>query len=90
MSDETFTTRSETDWERIRAMRDEDIDLSELPEATSTEMARGVLRFEGRPIPEGAVLVPVERELVDRFKARAGSAGCSALINAALRAAISS
>ncbi len=90
MKDETSSTRSETDWERLRALRDEDIDLSDLPEATSEEMARGELRFDGKPVPGGAVLVPLERELVNCFKARAGSASYSALINATLRSAISS
>lgn len=70
-------------------MRDEDIDLSDIPEATEEEMAGGVLRFEGKPVPENMVLVPLESDLVERFKERAHGDGYASLINSALRAALS-
>jgi hypothetical protein len=36
--------KSETDWKRIHAMKDEDIDFADRPEVTAEMMARGVVR----------------------------------------------
>jgi len=44
---------SQTDWERIAAMQDEDIDLSEIPEIDESQLKRAVLRVGGKPISKG-------------------------------------
>ncbi len=88
MSKEISFDASRTDRQRLRALRDEDIDFSDLPEASPEEMGRGQLRFGGKAIPPGTVLVPLDVELVERFKARADAEDYQTLINAALRAAI--
>jgi hypothetical protein len=36
---------SKTDWPRIKAMRDADIDLSDIPEVTASAASRGVVRI---------------------------------------------
>ena len=36
--------KSQTDWKRLRAMRDEDIDHSDIPPVSPEMFARGVLR----------------------------------------------
>lgn len=41
---------SETDWDRLDAMSDEDIDLSDIPEVTEAQMARAILRVNGVPM----------------------------------------
>ena len=41
----------ETDWKRIDAMKDEDIDFSDIPEVTPEMFARAVLRRNFKPIP---------------------------------------
>ncbi len=41
---------SETDWERIDAMQDRDIDFSDIPEVTEEQMRRAVLRVGGKPV----------------------------------------
>ena len=51
MKKRSTTRKSETDWKRIDAMKDEDIDLSETPEVTPEMFARGVLRRNFQPIP---------------------------------------
>ncbi|MDZ7304293.1 MAG: hypothetical protein ONB44_19385 [candidate division KSB1 bacterium] len=38
-------------------MRDEDIDLSDVPEITAEQMAKAVLRVGGKPVPKGKVRV---------------------------------
>ena len=35
---------SQTDWEYVDALQDEDIDLSDIPEVTAEQMARAQLR----------------------------------------------
>ena len=49
-SSENPPEESRTDWQRLRAMTDDEIDLSDLPEATAEEMSRGRLRLAGRPL----------------------------------------
>ena len=41
----------ETDWKRIDAMKDEDIDFSDIPEATPEMFARGVVRRNFKVLP---------------------------------------
>lgn len=77
---------SETDWERIDAMRDEDIDLSDIPEITEAQMASAVLRVNGKRIERGKQRVNMflDTIIVEYFKAKAGDRGYQTLINAAL------
>jgi len=42
--------RSQTDWHRIHAMQDEEIDCSEIPETTEAQIAQAVLRIGGVPV----------------------------------------
>ena len=44
---------SRTDWPRVKAMRDAEIDLSDIPEITSGHAADGVLRVAGNVVPRG-------------------------------------
>jgi len=44
---------SKTDWPRIKAMRDADIDLSDLPEITAEKTAHGIVRVGGKVVPRG-------------------------------------
>ena len=51
---------TQTDWNRIRKMRDEDVDLSEIPGITAKQMARSVLRVGGKPAPQNKVQVNLD------------------------------
>jgi len=44
---------------RMRAMRDKDSDLADIPEITVAQMAHAVLRVNGRPVPKGKILIPL-------------------------------
>jgi uncharacterized protein (DUF4415 family) len=57
--------KDETDWERLRNMRDEDIDLSDIPELDKRfwKNARIV-----RPDPTQQVTLRVKRSVLDYFK----------------------
>ena len=50
MNKKSTSRASRTDWARINAMRDEDIDLSDIPEVTEEQMARAELRLDGQPV----------------------------------------
>jgi hypothetical protein len=43
--------KSKTDLKRLHAMKDEDIDFSDIPEVTPEMFARGVLRRNFKPVP---------------------------------------
>ncbi|MEA5624738.1 hypothetical protein [Nostoc sp. UHCC 0251] len=49
MSNSFSFKASQTDWERIEAMQDEDIDLSDIPEVTEEQMKQALLRVGGKP-----------------------------------------
>ncbi len=81
---------SKTDWARVKAMRDADIDLSDIPAVTAGMAAHGVVRVAGRVVPRGKkrLTMYLDTALVEYFKARAGARGYQTLINAALKQAI--
>lgn len=81
---------SKTDWPRIKAMRDADIDLSDLPEITAEKAAHGVVRVAGKVVPRGKTRLTMylDAAIVEFFKARAGARGYQTLINEALKQAI--
>jgi len=84
------TTVSKTDWPRVKAMRDTDIDLSDLPEITAEKAAHGVVRVAGKVVPRGKTRLTMylDSSIVEFFKARAGARGYQTLINEALKQAM--
>ena len=83
-------TISKTDWSRIKTMRDEDIDLSDIPEVTADMAAHGVVRIAGKEVPRGKqrLTMYLDTAIIEYFKARAGARGYQTLINTALKQAI--
>ena len=81
---------SKTDWTRIKAMRDADIDLSDIPEASTEAMSHGVTRVGGKIVPRGKrrLTMYLDAAIVEFFKTRAGARGYQTLINEALKQAI--
>jgi uncharacterized protein (DUF4415 family) len=88
MKKRATTKKSEvdqTDWKRIDAMKDEDIDFSEIPEWTPEMFARAVLRRNFKPIPRKKQLtLRVDSDVVDWYKKQ--GRGYQTRINALLRA----
>lgn len=85
MKKRSTTPQSETDWKRIDAMTDEDIDLSEIPEVTPEMFARAVLRRNFVPIPRKKQLtLRIDSDVVDWYKDQ--GPGYQTRINALLRA----
>ena len=48
MSKESTLKGSQTDWEALEKMEDEDIDLSEIPEVTAEQITQATLRVGGK------------------------------------------
>lgn len=90
MSKRHTSKTSQTDWKRLGQMRDGDIDLSEIPEVTSEQMSRAVLRVGGKPVSKGKVQVNLRLDtgVVAYFKTKAGGRGFQKLINETLKTKI--
>ncbi len=60
-----------TDVERLRNMKDEDIDFSDIPPITEEMFARGMLRKNGKPVPKkNQENLPIDRDIIEFLKAR--------------------
>ena len=81
---------SRTDFRRVRTMKDQDIDLSEVPEITSEQLAGAQVRFDLEDVPEGKTRVTIylDNTVVRFFKMRAGTRGYQTLINETLARSI--
>jgi uncharacterized protein (DUF4415 family) len=85
MKKKNITRKSETDWERLRNMRDEDIDLSDLPEVTPEMFAKAVVHKNFKPLPPKRQLtLRIDNDVVEFFKEQ--GRGYQTKINQLLRA----
>ena len=87
MNEETTLESSQTNWEALEELKDEDIDLSEIPEVTAEQIARSSFRVGGGPVSRRKVRVNIylDAEIVAYFKAQAGGRGYQTLVNEALK-----
>jgi uncharacterized protein (DUF4415 family) len=75
----------QTDYDRLAVMKDEDIDLSDIPEITAEMFARGIVRRNLRPIPRKKQLtLRIDSDVVDWYKLQ--GRGYQTRINSLLRA----
>lgn len=75
----------ETDLKRLDAMKDEDIDFSDIPEITPEMFAHAVVRRNFEPIPRKKQLtLRVDSDVVDWYKKQ--GRGYQTRINSLLRA----
>lgn len=90
MSNESTLKGSQTDWEALENMEDDEIDLSEIPEVTAEQIAQATLRVGGKWVSRGKVRVNIylDAEVVEYFKAEAGGRGYQTLINETLKESI--
>jgi uncharacterized protein (DUF4415 family) len=77
--------KSKTDWKRVNAMRDEDIDFSDIPPVTAEQFARAVVRVGLKPVPpKQQITLRLDADVLEWFRAR--GTGYQTQINALLRA----
>lgn len=72
MNNKSILTKSETDWARIDAMSDEDIDFSDCPEATPEMFAKAVVRRA--PKSQATITLKVDQDVLTWFKSQGDSA----------------
>lgn len=85
MTKKNTLKKSETDWARIDAMSDEEIDYSDIPKITDEMWENGILRKNFKPIPrKNQENLPIDKDIIEFFKAR--SFNYPAEINKILRA----
>ncbi len=74
-----------TDWERLDALQDEDIDLSDMPEVTPEMFAKAVVRRGLKPTPsKQQVTIRLDDDVLEWFRAQ--GKGYQTRINSLLRA----
>jgi uncharacterized protein (DUF4415 family) len=77
--------KSRTDWKRVDALKDKDIDLSDVPEVSPEMFARAIVRRGLKPVSRKAQLtLRVDSEVLDWFRKQ--GQGYQTKINALLRA----
>jgi uncharacterized protein (DUF4415 family) len=85
MKKQNTLEKSKTDWARIDAMTDEDIDYSDIPPITDEMWAKGVLRKNFKSVQRKSQLtLRLDRDVLDWFKSQ--GRGYQTQINALLRA----
>ena len=85
MKKSSISRKSKTDLKRLDAMKDEDIDFSDLPEATPEMFARGVVRRGLKPvIRKKQLTVRMDSDVIEWFKNQ--GRGYQTKINSLLRA----
>jgi uncharacterized protein (DUF4415 family) len=77
--------RSRTDFKRLDAMRDEDIDFSDIPPLTPEMLAKAVVRVGFKPVPpKQQITLRLDADVLEWFRTR--GVGYQTQINALLRA----
>jgi uncharacterized protein (DUF4415 family) len=85
MKKSRIPAKSQTDWARVDAQTDAEIDLSETPEITPEMFAKAAVRFGLKPVPlKAQITLRVDSDVLDWFKTQ--GRGYQTRINALLRA----
>lgn len=85
MNKTPITEQSLTDWDRLDAMKDDDIDLSDVPEITPEMFAKAVVRRGLKRVPtKQQITIRVDDDVLRWFRAQGD--GYQTRINALLRA----
>ncbi len=85
MKKKTISKQSKTDWKRVDAMTDKDIDLTETPEVSAEMFARAIVRRGLKPVSRKTQLtLRVDNDVLEWYKKQ--GAGYQTKINALLKA----
>ncbi len=69
MSKKNTLEKFGTDFERLRNMKDEDIDFSDIPPITESMWKNGMLRKNFKPIPrKNQENLPIDKDIIEFFK----------------------
>ena len=87
MSKKSTLKVSHTDWERIKKLKDEEIDLSDTPELSEDMLSNAVLRFGRRKVPKRKVRINIllDADIIAYYKTVSGGKEYQTLINETLK-----
>jgi uncharacterized protein (DUF4415 family) len=85
MNNKPISSKSETDWQRLDTMIDEEIDLSDCPEVTPEKFAKAIVR-QGLPVDKNKaqVTLRIDSDVLEWFRSQ--GRGYQTQINRLLRA----
>lgn len=69
MNEKNSTDFSKTDWDRLRAMSDDEIDTSDIPELDDAFFANARLRLPKGKVP---VLLTIDKDIAEWFRGQEG------------------
>ncbi|MEP7037096.1 MAG: BrnA antitoxin family protein [Acidobacteriota bacterium] len=85
MKKSNIINKLQTDWERINAMTNEEIDFSDNPKVSPEMFARGILRKNLKPVSRKSQLtLRIDQDVIEFFKSQ--GRGYQTKINQLLRA----
>jgi len=84
MKKKLISKKSGTDFKRLDAMTDANIDLSDIPEVTPEMFAKGVVRRGLKPITKQQLTLRLDSDVIEWFRGQGG--GYQTKMNALLRA----
>ena len=85
MKKKATSSRSGTNWDRLRVVTDDQIDTSDVPVITPAQFARAVVRKGLKPVEAKAqVTLRIDKDVLDWFRKQ--GRGYQTRINALLRA----
>jgi len=85
MKKPSISRKSRTDWKRVAALKDREMDFSDTPELTPEKFARAVVRRGLKPLPRKRQLtIRVDSDVLEWYKKQ--GRGYQTRINALLRA----
>jgi len=85
MKKKVTSKKPRTDWARVDAMKDKEIDLSDTPEVSPEMFARAIVRRGLKPVPRKAQLtLRMDSDVLEWFRKQ--GQGYQTKINALLRA----
>jgi uncharacterized protein (DUF4415 family) len=80
-----ISKKSKTDWKRLDAMQDKDLDFSNIPEVSPEVFARGIVRRGLKPaVRKRQLTLRMDSDVIDWFKKQ--GQGYQTKINSLLRA----
>ena len=85
MKKKSTSLPSHTDWQRLKQMRDEDIDFSDLPEIPPEDFAHALVRKGLEPIArKSQITLRIDADVLEWFRAK--GVGYQSQMNAVLKA----
>lgn len=84
MKQNNISTTSQTDWARLDAMQDEDIDFSDIPEVTPEMFAKATFQRGLKPRTKNQLTLRLDADVIEWFTQQ--GRGWQTQMNALLRA----